>query len=383
MKNKNKGIYIHIPFCAKKCNYCDFLSFPAGADAKKDYIEALVRELQLYAEINGKPEADSVYIGGGTPSVLEPALMEKLLTGIGACIDITDDCEFSVEVNPGTLDREKLRTMKEGGINRISMGVQSFDDTHLRRLGRIHRKTDVFSSINMVRLEGFDNFNLDLMFSLPDQTLEDWDETLKKALWFEPAHISFYGLTLEEGTPMYEDFKAGRIEACEDDEDRELYYHALDLLEKNGYRHYEISNAAKPGKESRHNLKYWKMMDYIGFGLGAHSFDCGVRFSNPEVLSDYIYHYLKSGKNEVIREWVHENSLQENVEEFMYTGLRLVEGVSRSYFRELFGFELDERFGEEIRELAERGFMESFGDTVRFTPYGMDLANISLMEFID
>lgn len=382
MKNKNKGIYLHIPFCRKKCNYCDFLSFPAGDELKENYIEALVRELHLSAEINGKYEADSVYIGGGTPSALSPALLERLLEAVGSTLSLTDDCEFTVECNPGTLDREKIGVLKAGGVNRVSLGVQSLDEAHLKRLGRIHSRADVFSSLNELKLAGLDNINLDLMFSLPDQTFEDWDETLRRTLWFEPAHVSFYGLTLEEGTPMYEDFENGFIEAYEDDEDRELYYHAKKLLAEKGYIHYEISNAAKPGMESRHNMKYWTMMDYIGFGLGAHSFDCGVRFSNTTDIDRYISYYLGGSPGTLEREWVHENSEKDNIEEFMFTGLRLVRGVSASYFKELFGKTIESVYGEEFGKLIEAGFMEKAGDYYRFTEYGMDLANVSLMELL-
>ncbi len=382
MKNKTKGIYIHIPFCRKKCNYCDFLSFPAGDELKTNYIEALVRELHLSEQINGKYEVDSVYIGGGTPSVLKPELMEKLLKAVNETFNLKKDCEFTVECNPGTLDKEKIRTFADGGVNRVSLGVQSLDEAHLKRLGRIHTRTDVFSSLNELRLAGIDNINLDLMFSLPDQTLADWDETLQRTLWFDPAHVSFYGLTLEEGTPMYEDFKSGLIEAYEDDEDRELYYHALNLLESKGYVHYEISNAAKPGKESKHNLKYWTMMDYIGFGLGAHSFNEGVRFSNTTDIDTYISCYYGSTPVKLEREWVHENSEKENIEEFMFTGLRLVRGVSASYFKELFGKKIEAVYGEEFNKLIDHGFMEKVGDYYRFTSYGMDLANVSLREFV-
>lgn len=373
MKN-NIGLYIHIPFCIRKCRYCDFLSFPVDYETRKAYVEALCGELK--ARGKESPPADTVFIGGGTPSVLEEDLILKLGETIRECFDISPGAEFSIEANPGTLTAEKMKAFREIGVNRVSLGVQSLDDRLLETLGRIHRAGDAKNSYRMLREHGFENINLDLMFALPGQDLGDWENTLKQAVALGPEHLSFYGLIFEEGTAFFEDLNAGRLTEADDVTDREMYHRALEILEAVGYRHYEISNAAKPGLESRHNLKYWTMADYLGCGLGAHSYMDGTRFSNTEDLKEYLDKEEKTDR-------VHVNTEKDIREETIFTGLRLVEGLSKKLFRRVIGHEIREVYGPQIDKTIRQGLLEETEEAIRLTKKGLDLANAVMREFIE
>ena len=373
MKN-SIGLYIHIPFCLRKCRYCDFLSSPADREGRKAYVDALCEEMKNRGSEAGP--VDTVFIGGGTPSVLEEDLILELGKAVRGSFDLSSCQEYSIEANPGTLTEEKIRAFREIGVNRVSLGVQSFNDRLLRTLGRIHSAEEARRSVQMLRKGGIDNINLDLMFALPGQTPEDWEETLNKALALEPEHLSFYALIIEEGTPFYEDLRSGRIRVTDDETDREMYHRGLALMEKAGCRQYEISNASKPGRESRHNLKYWTMQDYLGCGLGAHSYLEGIRSSNTEEMKEY----LRPGGKTV---WVHPNSEKDTREDAIFTGLRLVEGVSKVRFFDKTGRRLEEVYRAEIDRVREQGLLEETPTHIRLTKKGMDLANTVMSEFIE
>ncbi len=397
MKNNEKiGVYIHIPFCVKKCSYCDFISFSAAEADKERYIDRLCNEIRLFCE-NRSIRADSVFIGGGTPSVLGVSLTEKLMSVVRGSIELSDDCEITTEINPGTMDREKAEIYKELGINRISMGVQSLDDALLKRLGRIHRSCEFYETFEILREAGFDNINTDLMFALPGQEQKTWEKTLEAVIKLKPEHISFYSLIIEEGTPFYEDFKAGKLNVTDDETDRKMYSFALKKLAETGYHHYEISNAAVPGKESRHNLKYWNMQNYIGFGLGAHSFIDGARFCNTDDFGEYNRIYAKYGCNAskslqiaqycgfcVPGEYklINYNNQKDNMEELIFTGLRKIEGISEKYFREFTGCDLIEAYSAPIDKMKKEGLLIREAGRIKLTRKGLDFANYVIREFI-
>ncbi len=397
MKNNgNIGVYIHIPFCVKKCSYCDFLSFSATEADKERYIDRLCNEIRLFCE-ERSVRADSVFIGGGTPSVLDVRLTEKLMSVVRDSIELSSDCEITTEINPGTMDREKADTYKTLGINRISMGVQSLDDGLLRRLGRIHRSREFYETFTILREAGFDNINTDLMFALPAQQEKTWEKTLEDVISLKPEHISFYSLIIEEGTLFYEDFKAGKLNVTDDETDRKMYSFALKKLAKSGYRHYEISNAAIPGKESKHNLKYWNMENYVGFGLGAHSFIDGARFCNTDDLEKYSRIYaknectssksLKKGEQGGFRvpeqyKLINYNDKKDNMEEFIFTGLRKIEGISEKYFKEFTGCDLMKEYFAPIEKMKKEGLLEQPDGYIRLTRKGLDFANYVIREFI-
>lgn len=386
MKNNDlKGVYVHIPFCLRKCNYCDFLSFSSSEEQRKNYVDALCREIRRFCR--GKSfRADSVFIGGGTPSVLEPKLIEQVMNTLRESIGgITDDAEISIEVNPGTMTREKAEVYRGLGINRISMGVQSLDDGVLERLGRIHRREQFLETYSILREAGFDNLNTDLMFALPGQTRDTWKKTLGEILELRPEHISFYSLIIEEGTPFYEDYKSGRLSEMDDEEDRWLYHHAVEKLEGAGYHHYEISNAAIPGRESRHNLKYWSMDEYVGFGLGAHSFMDGKRFCNVEGFDDYVDIQKRLADSDDIHggyEMSEPNSLKDNMEEFIFTGLRKTDGVTADDFARCTGADLHKEYSVEIEKMKSEGMLEDSGKGIKLTSKGLDFANYVMREFV-
>ena len=382
MINKKKtGVYIHIPFCVKKCRYCDFLSFAADESVKKEYTEALCREIRGCRE--EMKRADSVFIGGGTPSVLSADQTERIMYTVRENIELTPDCEITAEINPGTMNREKARIYRSCGINRISMGVQSLDDGLLERLGRIHRKSEVYETFYLLREEGFGNINTDLMFSLPGQSIDLWEETLEGILDLKPEHVSFYGLMIEEGTPFYDELKAGTLTETEDEKDRLMYRRALARLKSAGYRQYEISNAAVPGRESVHNLKYWFMEDYIGFGLGAHSFEKGVRYCNTGDMEEYLSIYRKiPGDREKCCSIINRNTVKDNAEEFIFTGLRKTEGILKADFKKITGMSIEAVYSGEIRKMSEEGLLRDTGDSICLTERGTDFSNYVMREFI-
>lgn len=344
----------------------------------KAYIDALKQEIEYYGELyNNKYYVDTVFIGGGTPSIVDEALTAELLEAVRAAFQVQDDAEITIEANPKTLTKEKLERYRKAGMNRISMGVQSLNDQLLQFMGRIHKAEDVLLNYRQARECGFDNINLDLMFAIPGQTMEIWKTTLSRIIDLEPEHISFYGLQLEEGTPFYQMFLDGKMKEISDELDRNMYYQAIEMLKDSGYIHYEISNAAKDGYYCRHNLKYWSMEDYLGLGLGAHSFLNGMRFNNQTDLASYL-----SARPDEIVQWTHNNTDQDNISEYIFTGMRKLKGISLLDFQSQFGQEFQLLYPKETEKFLKEGLIEIEGNYLRFTRKGVDLSNRVLSDFV-
>ncbi len=340
--NKKRGIYIHMPFCVQKCNYCAFLSFDAEGSPRKEYTDALEKEIKLRAAIekeNGTDkQIDTIYIGGGTPSVMDISSMSEMVKTLKRSFEVDADAEFTLEANPATLGRRdgvmlaKLQAYKFMGVNRLSMGVQSMDNDRLHYLGRIHTAENVARDMEIIRKKGFDNVNLDLMFSVPGESGEDALNDLERILAFAPEHISCYSLQIEEGTPFGRMAESGELTEVPDEEDRETYHRICRKMEDGGYEHYEISNFARKGDDpdapspyrSRHNSLYWNMDEYIGLGLGASGFINGVRYKNTSDLEEY-FAALNDGRLPVAEE--HRNTAFDNISEAVFTGLRRREGI--------------------------------------------------------
>lgn len=380
MTTPNKaGIYIHIPFCVKKCNYCAFLSGPAGPEVRQEYVNHLIEEIRLRSR--EVPEADTIYFGGGTPSLLTPEQIGHILEEVRKAFRIAEGAEVTLEANPGTLTEESLAGYGNAGINRLSMGVQSMDDRRLRYLGRIHTAEEVRRDVKMAREAGFRNINLDLIFAIPGTDVSDAMEDLEAIAALEPEHISFYSLQLEEGTSFFRDFEAGKLREVPDETDREMYHRGIQALREKGYRHYEISNFARPGYESRHNSKYWNMAEYVGLGLGASSYTGHRRMVNETDLKAYS-EMLDRGKLAFVE--VHENSEADDISEAVFTGLRREEGVR---YRDVLGSEATfwEYFREalpEARAYEAGGFLEMTDEGLRLTERGIDISNGIMALFV-
>jgi len=383
---KNLEVYIHIPFCLKKCDYCDFLSMPAYAEERNAYIQALKKEIWFSDYKFEGYEVDTIFIGGGTPSILETSQLEDILNTLREVALISKNAEITVECNPGTVTREKLTLYKNMGVNRISFGLQSCNDKELKEIGRIHTYQDFIDSYNLARECGFDNINIDLMSALPNQSVESYKDTLEKVLDLQPEHISAYSLIVEEGTPL-----ADRVEECEkngvnilpnEDDERKMYYMTKELLEAKGYKRYEISNYAKDGYECRHNVGYWKRVEYLGFGIGAASFYNRQRYNNIEDAHLYIKSMNKELSPEDIEVNVEELTSIEEMEEFMFLGLRMTEGISINEFEDKFGKKFDDVYGRVVNILIEKELMLKDGDVVKLTDKGIDVSNRVLSEFL-
>lgn len=380
MTTPNKaGIYIHIPFCVKKCNYCAFLSGSAGPEVRQEYVNHLIEEIRLRSR--EVPEADTIYFGGGTPSLLTPEQIGRILEEVRSAFRISEDAEVTLEANPGTLTAESLEGYRKTGINRLSMGVQSMDDRRLRYLGRIHTAEEVRRDVKMAREAGFRNINLDLIFAIPGTGVSDAMEDLEAIAALEPEHISFYSLQLEEGTSFFRDFEAGKLREVPDETDREMYHRGIRALREKGYRHYEISNFARPGYESRHNSKYWNMSEYVGLGLGASSYTGHRRTVNETNLKVYS-ETLDRGELAFME--IHENSEADDISEAVFTGLRREEGVR---YRDVLGSEAAfwEYFREalpEARAYEAGGFLELDDEGLRLTERGIDISNGIMALFV-
>lgn len=383
MKKEELEVYLHIPFCVRKCRYCDFLSAPGTQEQQAAYIRALQEEIAAFP-YDQEHFVSTVFFGGGTPSLLPAGSVCRLMEQLRERFDFAPEAEISLECNPGTADQEKLNTYRRAGINRLSLGLQSANDQELKLLGRIHTWEQFLQTYEAAREAGFDNINIDLMSSLPGQTPGSWEETLGRVLALKPEHISAYSLIIEEGTPFYQQYhedaalrEAGdkpRFLPSEEDERRMYEITELLLLEEGLYR-YEISNYARPGRECRHNIGYWRGTDYAGFGLGASSLLRHVRYRNPSHMPDYLAGDF-SGREQVPL------SVQNQMEEYMFLGLRMMEGVSFREFEYRFGKTMDEVYGKVISREIGRGLLERKKDGVRLTPRGIDLSNIVMAEFL-
>ena len=376
---KDLGLYIHIPFCVKKCEYCDFLSWSAGEEEREQYVNALLSEIESYKEFAKGYRVSTVFIGGGTPSVLLPKQMERILQKVYEVFDLEKRPEITIEVNPGTVDEEKLQCYKENKINRLSMGLQSVKDDKLRLLGRIHTYQDFVDSYELARKVGFDNISLDLISSIPGQTLQEWKEELETAAAQKPEHISVYQLIIEEGTPFYEKY-AEHPELLPDEEtSREIYLWTGKFLKEAGYEQYEISNYAKSGKESRHNLKYWERGDYLGLGLGAASMVRNIRMSNTKDMKVYLE---RCSQPKTMREDVQFLEEPRQMEEFMFLGLRKTRGISKKEFRRIFGRDIDMVYEKALHKCLENGMLVEHKDWISLSEEGVLLSNAVLSEFL-
>ena len=425
-------LYIHIPFCVKKCAYCDFLSGPAGEQEREDYVNLLAEEIRNCPDAVKDYEVVSIFFGGGTPSLLTGEQMERLMDVIRETFTLGQDAEITMEMNPGTVEEEKLRKYKEAGVNRLSIGLQSVNDEELRLLGRIHTYEEFLEAYHMARDCGFANLNVDLISAIPGQTVESWRHTLEKVIALHPEHISAYSLILEEGTPFYkkyvEEENGEGPKLPDEDAERQMYWDTETLMEKNGYHRYEISNYAKEGCACRHNLGYWERVPYLGFGIGAASLVPGEligkldleerrnqkkekrgkavgdseshvnletagnkknavemkkeraagkmgRYTNPAKLKDYALSYQNKFHAELLTE-------AEEMEEFMFLGLRKMNGISKKLFSEYFGKSLEDVYGEPIQKLENLKLLEQNVDRVWLTKRGIDVSNSVFVEFI-
>ena len=377
MKNNRRiplELYVHIPFCVRKCQYCDFLSGPSDEETKDRYIEALLKEIRA-AEHTEDYEIVSVFIGGGTPSALKAEAIASIMSTLQEQFFFCEDAEVTIEANPGTVDLEKLTIYRNVGINRLSLGLQSTDAEELKLLGRIHSYEEFLKSYEWAREAGFSNINIDLMFAIPGQTGEAWRQHLYQVAELNPEHISAYSLIIEEGTPFAEQ----NLDLPDEDTEYQMYEDTAEILERYGYRQYEISNYAKQGYMCRHNAGYWQRREYLGFGLGASSLYRGMRFSNTRRMQEY----LKESRNpDQIRKDVTVLSRNERIEEFMFLGFRMTEGISEKKFEENFDVRLMDVYGDILQKYEETGFMEHIETKWRLTRKGIHVSNHILADFL-
>ena len=387
MNNKELGIYIHIPFCKQKCYYCDFISYVNKFDIIPKYIESVKKELDTYDF--SKKNITTIYIGGGTPSFIPSkeivSILEKLKQKLKNNKTKWEDLETTIEINPGTATYEALNDYKKVGINRLSIGLQSSNNERLKQIGRIHTKEEFINTYNMAERVGFKNKNIDLMIGLPEQTIEEIKQDLDFVINLNPTHISVYSLIVEEGTKIEKMITSGKLKLPDEELERNMYWYVKNTLELNGYTHYEISNFAKKGKESKHNLNCWEQKEYIGLGVAAHSYFNSIRYGNTNNLQKYIdfnwedYEEAEEKEISIIEEI---QDLEEKQKEYMLLGLRKIEGVSIQKFKEKYVENPIFIFRKELEKLVEENLLEIDGDKIKLTNKGLDLANLVWEEFI-
>ena len=378
MKNRKENspmeIYIHIPFCIRKCDYCDFLSGPSGPKEQADYVQALLRERQAAEEGEGR-SVSSIFIGGGTPSVLDERLLGDILREIRNRFKMKEDAEITIEVNPGTANIGKLQAYREMGINRLSIGLQSPEDRELKILGRIHNYGQFLETYQEARTVGFDNINIDLMSAIPDQTYEGWVKNLRTVAELEPEHISAYSLIVEEGTP----FAARKLNLPDEDTEYNMYEATAQILKEYGFEQYEISNYARKGRECRHNVGYWTRQDYLGFGLGASSLYGKERFANTADMKKY----LENSKNpEKIREKEPSLTREDEMAEFMFLGLRMTKGISKADFQRCFGCTIESVYGEVLEKYESMELLLEKDGRIFLSREGIHVSNSIMAEFL-
>ena len=373
-------IYIHIPFCISKCKYCDFKSAPSCPKERSDYVESLCEKIRSYEEFAKAYRVVSIFIGGGTPSILDAGQMREIFKTIKETFTLSDcsfdmdNAEITVEMNPGTVTMEKLIAYRECGVNRLSIGLQSVNNHELKALGRIHTYEEFLETYQMAREAGFKNINIDLISAIPHQTVESWKNTLHTVCKLNPEHISAYSLIIEEGTPFYERYGDGEHgdELPSEEDERQKYYDTREILASYGYERYEISNYAKPGYECRHNLGYWERCEYLGIGTGAASLIGNQRWSQGELMSE----------GDAVTVEIEELTRENEMEEFMFLGLRKMKGVSKEKFGELFGISMEEIYGDVIKIMKFKGLIEEVDGDIRLTEAGIDVSNYVMSEFL-
>lgn len=378
---KNISVYIHIPFCMRKCNYCDFLSFAdCSRQDQEAYVKKLMDEMECYRDLSKEYQVISIFVGGGTPSVLQEGLVEQLFHKLYSVWRLEDGAEITIECNPGTLTACKLAEYRTCGINRLSLGLQSADNKELTLLGRIHNYEQFVANYQSAREAGFRNINVDIMSALPGQSRQSFGRTLSKVLELKPEHISVYSLIIEEGTPL-----AAKRELLKhlpsEQAERSMYHYTKTILKGMGYERYEISNYAKPGYACRHNQVYWTGGEYLGLGLGASSYLNGLRFENTRDWEEYLYGWKPGAVTEIRKNQV-PDTLRSRMEEFMFLGLRRMEGVSKLEFAERFGSDIEEVYGSVIQTYVEQGFLAWKQEKLRLTEQGIDVSNYILADFL-
>lgn len=372
---KPLSVYIHIPFCVQKCKYCDFLSAPSTRENMELYMDALKKEMISESVKYEEYEIETIFFGGGTPSILDEGQIEDCIDVLRTNYQISKLCEITLEMNPGTASMQKLEGWKRAGVNRLSIGLQSANDSELRLIGRIHDFDTFVKSYEQAKAAGFDNINVDLMSALPGQTISGWRETLNKVLLLEPDHISAYSLIIEEGTPLSKHIDEYPPVPSED-EDREMYRDTKRILKEHGFMRYEVSNYAKEGKECKHNVTYWTRGNYAGFGLGASSMVENIRWHNTENMDKYIKDPTES------KEDMEKLSLNDCMEEFMFLGLRMMQGVSKKRFFKEFDMNMDEVYGDVLKKWEKTGHLKMEGDNVSLTDSGIDISNAIFTDFL-
>jgi len=376
---RTEAVYIHIPFCTNKCFYCDFNSYVLKDQPVMDYLRALDKEMELTVQANPPGRIKSIFVGGGTPTVLKPNEMEYFLQSVKRHFpEWSDNIEFSMEANPGTTDLEKLSVMRQGGVNRISFGVQAFQNTLLTGIGRIHDTDDVYRSLDNARKAGFDNMSIDLMFGLPNQTLDMLAESVDKALELELPHYSIYSLKVEENTLFHTMYQRNQLPLPDEEDELNMYLLLMERMKAAGYKQYEISNFAKPGFESRHNMTYWRNEDYYGLGAGAHGYVGRQRHVNIKGVNPYN----EAANKGLPRLENFEISREEAMEDFLMVGLRVLDGVSRSRFREQFGISMEEVFAGPLNKMVGAGLLDATEDGYKLSSKGVLFGNDVFGEFI-
>ncbi len=374
------GLYVHIPFCVSKCNYCDFNSFKLNKELKDRYIKDLKKEMILYKDEFREKEITSIFLGGGTPSILESEEIKEIFFYIKSNFNIKKDAEITIECNPGTLSKEKLITMKDLGINRLSIGLQATQESHLRYIGRIHTYEEFVKNYKEALDIGFKNINIDLMYALPNQNFDEWKDSLEKIVKLNPSHISAYSLILEEGTKLHDMYEKNEFEMIDEDTDIKMYNYTINYLKDNGYNQYEISNYSKSGFECNHNILYWKCNHYIGLGPGASGYINNYRYNNLESLNDY---HEKLLNNEKPIDFIDELTIEDKIQEKIFMGLRMNEGIKFIEFKNEFDLDFKLRFKDVLKRLKENKLIieDEFG--IKLTQDGREISNSVFIEFMN
>ncbi|MBR0427044.1 MAG: oxygen-independent coproporphyrinogen III oxidase [Clostridia bacterium] len=386
---KELGVYIHIPFCKQKCLYCDFVSFANKEEKQREYVEAMKKEIENWKKLNKDYKIKTIYIGGGTPSYID----SKYIIDIFKTLDISpnrtndtkktqiDEISITIEINPGTITKQKLEDYKNAGVNRLSIGLQSTKDELLKQIGRIHNYQQFIETYNLARKIGFKNINVDLMLGLPNQSIADLKDSLEKICKLNPEHISVYSLIVEDDTPIQKLIDTGKLELPDEEAERQMYWYVKNFLELKGYKHYEISNFAKPGFESKHNLDCWNQKEYIGFGVAAYSYIDNKRFGNISNMEEYIKNCnTQNFEKNIITEEVQDKTQKMN--EYMILGLRKIDGISIQEFERIFNENPIMLYRKELKKLYEEKLISIDGDRIKLSNKGLDLANLVWEEFV-